>query len=107
MSTGRRRIHQSPDAGDIAHYRPFLRREIEIVGPKLVVSLGASALRALTGEAVAVGKVRGQVLALPDGPPVFPTIHPSYLLRLPDAAAKAAEYQRFLADLRAAAAALA
>jgi DNA polymerase len=103
--TGRRRIHQSPDAGDIAHYRPFLRREIEIVGPKLVVSLGASALRALTGKAVAVGKARGQVLALPDGPPVFPTIHPSYLLRLPDAAAKAAEYQRFLADLRAAAAA--
>ncbi len=101
--TGRRRIHQSPDAGDIAHYRPFLRREIEIVGPKLVVSLGASALRALTGKAMAVGQARGQLLALADSPPVFPTVHPSYLLRLPDAAAKAAEYQRFLADLRAAA----
>jgi DNA polymerase len=103
--TGRRRLHQSPDAGDITHYRPFLRREIEIIGPKLVVALGASALRALTGKAGAVGKMRGQVLALPEGPPAFPTVHPSYLLRLPDAAAKAAEYQRFIADLRAASAA--
>jgi probable DNA metabolism protein len=98
--TGRRRLHQSPDAGDIAHYRPFLKREIEIVAPKLVVSLGATALRALTGKPLAISKVRGEVIATPEGRPVFPTVHPSYLLRLPDAEAKAREYGRFVGDLR-------
>ncbi|MBL6078677.1 UdgX family uracil-DNA binding protein [Belnapia sp. T18] len=100
--TGRRRLHQSPDAGDIAHYRPFLRREIEIVGPRLVVSLGATALRALTGKPLAITKVRGEVVKSEDGVPVFPTVHPSYLLRLPDPESKEREYARFLGDLKGA-----
>lgn len=100
---GRRRLHQSPDAEDITHYRPFLRREIALVRPRLVVALGASALRALAGKALVVGKVRGLSLELPDTPPVLPTVHPSYLLRLPDATVKREEYGRFLADLREAA----
>jgi DNA polymerase len=99
--TGRRRLHQSPDAGDIAHYRPFLRREIDLVGPRLVVSLGATALRALTGKAMAITKVRGEVIRTEDGLRLYPTVHPSYLLRLPDAEAKAREYARFVEDLRA------
>jgi DNA polymerase len=98
--TSRRRLHQSPDAGDIAHYRPFLRREIEIVHPQLLVTLGAVALRAVTGKAMAVGKTRGTVLEWPNSPPIFPTVHPSYLLRLPDAEAKAREYARFVSELR-------
>ena len=98
--SGRRRLHRSPDAGDIAHYRPFLLREIGIIAPRLVVSLGATALRALTGQALAVTKVRGEVLRGEDGRPVLPTIHPAWLLRLPDAAAKAREWEAFLADLR-------
>jgi DNA polymerase len=101
-ATGRRRLHQSPDAGDIAHYRPFLRREIDLVGPRLVVSLGATALRALTGKPLAVTKVRGAVIETPDGLRIFPTVHPSYLLRLPDPASKAREYERFVGDLAAA-----
>ncbi len=100
--TGRRRLHQGPDAGDIAYYRPFLRREIALVGPRLVVSLGATALRALTGRPLAIGKVRGEVMATEDGQPLLPTVHPSYLLRLPDPEAREREYARFLADLRAA-----
>lgn len=96
--TGRRRLHQSPDAGDITHYRPFLRREIAIVHPRLVVPLGASALRAMTGKAMSVGKARGTLL--PGEPPLFPTVHPSYLLRLPDAESKRREYDRFVAELR-------
>jgi DNA polymerase len=98
--TGRRRLHQSPDAGDIAYYRPFLKREIEIVGPQLVVSLGATALRALTGKPLAIGKTRGEVMETPDGIRLFPTVHPSYLLRLPDAEAKAREYARFVGELK-------
>lgn len=100
--TGRRRLHQTPDAGDIAHYRPFLRREIEIVGPQLVVSLGATALRALSGKPLAIGKHRGEVLRTAEGVAVFPTVHPSYLLRLPDPDSKACEYDRFVGDLKAA-----
>ncbi|GAA0582208.1 UdgX family uracil-DNA binding protein [Craurococcus roseus] len=98
--TGRRRLHQSPDAGDIAYYRPFLKREIDLVGPQLVVTLGATALRAMTGKPLAINKTRGEVLPVADGPPIFPTVHPSYLLRLPDPDSKAREYERFVADLR-------
>jgi DNA polymerase len=98
--TGKRRLHQSPDAGDIAYYRPFLRREIEAVAPRLVVTLGATALRAVTGRSLAIGKVRGEVMRTPEGLPMLPTVHPSYLLRLPDPESKAREYARFLADLR-------
>lgn len=98
--TGRRRLHQSPDAGDITYYRPFLRREIDLVGPQLVVTLGATALRALSGKPLAIGKSRGEVMPMADGPPIFPTVHPSYLLRLPDPDSKAREYDRFVAELR-------
>jgi probable DNA metabolism protein len=97
-----RRLHEGPDAGDIAFYRPFLRQEAALVGPKLVVSLGASALRALTGRALAVTAVRGVLARTEDGLPLLPTVHPAYLLRLPDQAAKAREWDRFLADLRVA-----
>jgi DNA polymerase len=100
--SGRRRLHQTPDAGDIAHYRPFLRREIDIIGPRLVVSLGATALRALAGKPLAIGKHRGEVLRTDDGMPVFPTVHPSYLLRLPDPDSKLREYGRFVGDLKSA-----
>jgi DNA polymerase len=105
--TGKRRLHQSPDAGDIAYYRPFLLREIGLVGPKLLVALGATALRALTGRALPVMKTRGTMVAGPDGLPVFATVHPSYLLRLPDEDAQRREYARFVEDLRAAHAAIA
>jgi DNA polymerase len=100
--TGKRRLHQSPDAGDIAYYRPFLLREIGIVAPRLLVGLGATALRALTGKAVPVMKTRGQVIAGPEGLPVFATVHPSYLLRIPDEDGQKREYARFVEDLRAA-----
>jgi len=98
--TGRRRLHQTPDAGDITYYRPFLRREIALVGPKLVVTLGATALRAVTGRPLAIGKVRGAVMRAPEGTALLPTVHPSYLLRLPDEDARQREYARFLDELR-------
>lgn len=100
--TGKRRLHQGPDAGDIAYYRPFLLREIGLVGPRLLVALGATALRALTGKAMPVMKTRGTVVDGPEGLPVFATVHPSYLLRIPDQEGQAREYARFVQDLRAA-----
>jgi DNA polymerase len=100
--TGKRRLHQSPDAGDIAYYRPFLLREIGIVAPKLLVALGATALRALAGKALPVMKTRGTIVEGPEGLPVFATVHPSYLLRVPDEESQKREYARFVEDLRAA-----
>ncbi|UFN50512.1 UdgX family uracil-DNA binding protein [Roseomonas sp. OT10] len=97
--TGKRRLHQTPDAGDITYYRPFLQREIDLVSPRLVVALGATALRAVSGRAMPVTKVRGSLLRGPDGRPFFATVHPSYLLRIPDEAGKAREYERFVEDL--------
>ncbi|WP_426955996.1 UdgX family uracil-DNA binding protein [Muricoccus radiodurans] len=102
--TGKRRLHQSPDAGDITFYRPFLQREIALVQPRLIVTLGATALRAVSGRAMPVTKLRGSLLRDPEGHPFYPTVHPSYLLRLPDPAAKAREYDRFVEDLGQAAA---
>ncbi|MGG5820734.1 UdgX family uracil-DNA binding protein [Falsiroseomonas sp. HW251] len=98
--TGKRRLHQSPDAGDIAYYRPFLLREIGLVAPRLLVALGATALRALTGKSLPVMKTRGTTVDGPEGLPVFATVHPSYLLRLPDQAAQQREYATFVEDLR-------
>ncbi|MCK8787072.1 UdgX family uracil-DNA binding protein [Roseomonas sp. NAR14] len=101
--TGRRRLHQRPDAGEVQACRPWLHREIALVAPRLVVALGATALNALTGHAGALGPLKGEVVAGRDGVPVLVTVHPSYLLRLPDPAARAAEYAGFVAALRRAA----
>lgn len=97
---GKRRLHQAPNAGDIRHYRWWLDKEIDLVGPRVIVSLGGTALKALTGKA-ALGPVRGQVLAHGDQP-VLPTIHPSYLFRFRDESERERERARFERDLASA-----
>uniref|UniRef100_UPI0035C7CE12 uracil-DNA glycosylase family protein n=1 Tax=Sphingomonas sp. TaxID=28214 RepID=UPI0035C7CE12 len=72
--------------------------------PKVTVALGATAARSLFGKAMTIGRERGRALTLPgeSGGTAWITVHPSYLLRLPDEAAKAAEYAKFVEDLKAA-----
>lgn len=101
---GKRRIHQKPDAGEVSHCRWWLEQELALVRPKLVVALGATAARALTGHAVKITAARGGLIPLADGTPMLVTVHPSYLLRLPDRAAQDMAYRQFVADLKAAAA---
>jgi DNA polymerase len=96
---GKRRLHQSPTAGEVKHYRWWLTRELGFVAPKLVVALGATAVLALTGKALPVTKVRGPHEL--GGHKGFITVHPSYLLRIPDPAAKEVAYAQFLDDLGA------
>ena len=100
---GKFRLHKSPAVGEISACRPWLERELATVAPKLVVAMGATAARAVTGKPVKVGEVRGSILKRDDGADVLVTVHPSYLLRLPDEDAKRKEYDRFVADLRLAA----
>ncbi len=95
---GHRRIHAKPTAGEVKHYRPWLMKELELVRPKLVVALGATAVLALSGKATPITRSRGRAqFGAYEG---YVTVHPSYLLRLPDEATKREAYEAFLDDLR-------
>jgi DNA polymerase len=96
---GKRRLHQSPTAGEIDTCRWWMESERKIVKPRLVLALGASAARSMLGKTVSVQKVRGEAMPLDDGSELWITIHPSYLLRLQDEG-KAVEEKKFAADLR-------
>lgn len=96
---GKRRIHQKPNNGEIDACRFWLAQERALVTPKLTVAMGATAARALSGRTLTIGRVRGEPMEWPDGTAGFVTVHPSYLLRLPDAQAKRTEFDRFVADL--------
>ncbi|MBR0554966.1 UdgX family uracil-DNA binding protein [Ciceribacter sp. L1K23] len=97
---GRRRIHQRPNAGEVQKCRWWLTKEIDLVQPRLIVAMGATAVTALTGETSALGDMRGERM-LEDGRRLFVTVHPSYLLRLPDEDRRAQEMERFRRDFRA------
>ena len=103
---GKRRIHSSPNAGEIQACRWWVEQERLLIQPKVTVALGATAARSLFGKVMTIGRERGKALTLPDGGTAFITVHPSYLLRLPDPAAKEVEYTRFVEDLKLAANAL-
>ena len=100
---GTRRIHQKPNAGEMSACSVWLDQERAVLRPKLIVLLGATAAQAVLGRLVTIGRERGRPMTLPDGQTVFVTVHPSYLLRLPDAEAQAREYRNFVGDLRRAA----
>ncbi|GGL73935.1 UdgX family uracil-DNA binding protein [Wenxinia marina] len=102
---GKRRMHQTPNGGDIEHARWWIEKELELVQPKLILGMGGTAAETLTGTRAGILKRRGTVEETRYGP-VFLTVHPSYILRLPDADAKAAEEERYRRDLAAAQAVL-
>jgi DNA polymerase len=95
---GKRRIHEKPTAGEVKHYRWWLDQELRLVHPKLVVALGATAVLALAGKPLPIDKFRGRVDF--NGHAGFITVHPSYLLRVPDRTAKEQAYREFVKDLR-------
>ena len=83
--------------GEVKHYRWWLKTEIDLVGPRVVVALGATALLALSGKALPLMANRGETRF--DNRRGYVTVHPSYLLRLPDAATQAEAYAGFRDDL--------
>ncbi len=97
---GKRRIHKKPDAGEITACHPWLEGELRKVRPSIVVCLGVTAARAVFGRPVKIGERRGRFEASPDGWDVTVTVHPSAILRAPDADARAQAMRDFVADLR-------
>src|ERR1700704_2966246 len=103
---GKIRLHQKPNTSEIKACRPWYERELAAIRPDLVVAMGATAAQCVFGKTTPVNKSRGRLIDLDEGTKALVTVHPSYLLRQPDADAKAREYQRFVDDLKVAAAAL-
>jgi uracil-DNA glycosylase len=103
---GKIRLHQKPTTTEIRACRPWYERELAAIKPMLVVAMGATAAQSVFGKITPINKNRGHLIDLDDGIKALVTVHPSYLLRLPDEADKAREYQRFVEDLKIAAALL-
>jgi uracil-DNA glycosylase len=97
---GKRRLHKRPNANEIKICRRWLFEEIEAISPRLIVALGATAARSLTGRAIPVQSNRGSLLSIDKGLRVLMTIHPSALSRLQDAEEKRSGYARFVNELR-------
>ncbi|MBL8901221.1 MAG: uracil-DNA glycosylase [Planctomycetes bacterium] len=81
--------NRNPEPDEIQACEPFLRRQLDIVRPAVIVTLGRFATQLLTGRSEGILELRGQVYAVPSpwevaGTPVVPTVHPSFLLRSPD-----------------------
>ena len=102
--SGKRRIHATPDRGEVDACRPWLAAEVGRVRPQLILCLGATAAQALLGRSFRVTRQHGAVLDSDLGP-ALATIHPSAILRAPDDAREEL-FTGFVADLRAAAKAL-
>ena len=98
---GKRRIHQKPNADELAACRPWLDAELSVLDPQVLVALGATAAQALLGRSFRVTKQRGVPVESDLAPNVLATVHPSSILRAPDEAARSEAYAAFVADLRA------
>lgn len=94
-----RRIHQKPDDAAMTACRAWLDAERRLVQPHLIVMLGATAAHSVLKRSVTIGRERSRIIRLEDGGNGLVTVHPSYLLRIPDEATKALEYARFVQDL--------
>ena len=97
---GKRRLHKTPNPGEVAACRWWLEAERRIVRPRVIVALGGTAALAVFGKPTPIGKFRQQAIQLADQAQGVVTYHPSYLLRLPDADAKAKAYAMLVDDLK-------
>ena len=97
---GKRRLHKRPNAYEIDRCKWWLDIERALVKPDLVVALGATAARSLTGKPVPINRLRGEVLPLDGDGKLVVTIHPSALLRIKDSEDKKRQYIALVDDLR-------
>lgn len=91
----KRRLHKKPSAGEVKACNPWLREEIRVVRPEILVALGSTAAQALLGRNFRVTEHRGKVLRSDWAGPVVATVHPSAVLRAPDEAREQARREFF------------
>lgn len=103
---GKRRIHSKPDVGEIQACRWWYEQERLLVKPEMTVALGATAARQMLGKVVTISATRGRAIELAEGGLGWVTIHPSFLLRMPDKSRAADEFAAFVEDLKGAAKAI-
>jgi DNA polymerase len=97
---GKRRKHKKPSAAEIAACRPWLEAEVHVVRPRVIVCLGVTAAQSVFGKAIRLNEMRDRPWSTPLAAAVFVTVHPSAVLRHPEAAQRDEEYRRFVQDLR-------
>lgn len=97
---GKRRLHKRPDSYEIERCKWWNDIERRLVRPQLIVALGATAARSLTGKTVTIQAVRGKLLRAADDEKLVITVHPSSLLRVPGAEDRHRQFQSFVEDLR-------
>lgn len=103
---GKRRLHQTPRAGEVAACRPWLEAELAAISPRGLLALGATAARAIFGPSVRVTRDRGELLETPLAELAAVTVHPSAILRLRDSGEREVALAELVDDLGALADAL-
>ena len=98
---GKARLHKKPRVGEVRACSPWLRAELQVIQPDVVVLLGATAAQAIFGPAFRISKERGLVKRGEQAKAIVATIHPSAVLRAPDDEARKAQFDSLVADLRA------
>jgi uracil-DNA glycosylase len=98
QARGKRRIHQKPNWSEIAACRPWLEAELEVIQPRVLVCLGATAAQALLGRDFRVSRQRGELVESDLAENVIATVHPSSILRADDEA-RDREYRELVRDL--------
>ena len=97
---GKRRIHKKPGSVEVNACRPWLEVEIDMIEPKVIVCLGATAAQGILGRQFRLTVDRGKPLEHSLAPYVVATVHPSAILRMPEPPLREAEYARLVADLK-------
>ena len=97
---GKRRLHKKASMSEVKACKPWLEAEMSLIKPEVIVCLGATAAQALLGSKYRLTKERGKFVEHPLAPLVTATIHPSAVLRAPDAEQRHQEYRKFVADLQ-------
>ncbi len=97
---GKRRLHETPNAREIAACRPWLEAELAVLEPEVLVCLGATAAQAMLGKSFRVTRMRGHILRHELARAIMATVHPSSILRAPDEEARRREMELFIRDLK-------
>jgi len=97
---GDKRIHEKPNAREIGACKPWLKAELTVMKPEILVCLGSTAAQAVLGKKVKIKEERGRFFETPWAANTYVTVHPSSLLRIPDDEDRRRAYRDFVADMR-------